>query len=307
MKDIAQGRIRQAPLSEFTQAPLEIASPDGVVLRGARFGQPDSPVVVLLHGGGQTRHAWTDTAHLLAASGFCAVSLDARGHGDSDWCPRGDYSADALVRDLRAILGSFSSPPYLVGASMGGLTALLTLGEDHTLDCRGLVLVDVAARLESDGVRRIIDFMRQHTAGFESLEQARDAVNAYNPTRKASASPAGLLKNLRHAPDGRLFWHWDPAFLGDVSMEGSGKGMFDPARLDGAAARLTLPVLLIRGFHSDVLSEEGARDLLARIPQARYQVVEQAGHMVVGDRNNAFTHAVLEFLNHAGDTSSANT
>jgi len=67
-------------------------------LRATRTGVQNSPVVPLLHGGGQTRHAWSDTGRALSAADY----IDARGHGDSEWCPRGDYSACAQSGDLRA-------------------------------------------------------------------------------------------------------------------------------------------------------------------------------------------------------------
>ena len=270
----------------------------GLVLSATQFGDPKSPQVLLLHGGGQTRHAWAHTATALARSGYCASCIDARGHGQSQWCPEGDYSGTALVSDLRAIIQSLPTSPYIVGASMGGLTAMLTLGEEPPLPYRGLVLVDVAPRLETKGVRRVIEFMRRHPDGFDSLDQVQDAVAAYNPTRKAPSSSQGLRKNLRQDANGRLHWHWDPAFLDHAVIPEANEGMFGRARLNLAASKLKLPILLIRGHHSDVLSEAGAQELLALVPHAKYRVIHQAGHMVAGDRNSIFTGAVLDFLQH---------
>ncbi|WP_340676373.1 alpha/beta hydrolase [Paraperlucidibaca sp.] len=270
---------------------------NGLILRGTQRGDPSGTIVLLLHGGGQTHHAWSHTARALATAGFCAITLDARGHGNSDWSPRGDYSANALSADLRLVLQSLPSSPIIVGASMGGLTSMLALGEDTSLTCQGLILVDVAPRLELSGVRRILKFMRQHQQGFDSLEQAGEAIAAYNPRRSPSHNSTGLRKNLRlDEESGRFHWHWDPAFLDHAVDPGSGEGLFDREQLDQAAQNLSLPVLLIRGFHSDVLSEEGAQELLSLIPQSDYVVLEQAGHMVAGDRNSVFTEAVLDFL-----------
>ncbi|WP_198361423.1 general stress protein [Halomonas sp. N3-2A] len=161
---------------------------------------------------------------------------------------------------------------------------LLTLGEDASLDCEALVLVDVAPRLEPRGVRRIIEFMRHHQDGFETLEQVRDAITAYNPRRPPSNDLSGLRKNLRQHSNGRFYWHWDPAFLNHANAPTKAGSMFDRARLELAARQLDVPVLLIRGYYSDVLSDRGATELLTLIPEARYVVLEQAGHMVAGDR-----------------------
>src|SRR4051794_12639033 len=103
------------------------------------YGDPSRQPVVLLHGGGQTRHAWGGTAAALAARGFHATALDLRGHGDSDWASDGDYSIEAMVGDLRAVVAAQSSAPAVVGASLGGLTALCAEGETTTPLARAIV------------------------------------------------------------------------------------------------------------------------------------------------------------------------
>ncbi|MES3040690.1 MAG: alpha/beta hydrolase [Pseudomonadota bacterium] len=294
--------LTDSPKQQYSSvAPILFVGADDLKLRASRYGQLTAPIVLLLHGGGQTRHAWADTAARLASAGYCAITLDARGHGDSDWCSKGDYSAQRLVADLSAVIRLLPSEPIIVGASMGGLTAMLALGENVSLCCSALVLVDVAPRLEQQGVRRIIEFMRRHQDGFDNLEQARDSVAAYNPHRPAPSDLSGLRKNLRQRNDGRLYWHWDPAFLNHADMPTENEGMFERVRLERAARTLTLPVLLIRGHQSDVLSDQGARELINLIPRARYVVLNQAGHMVAGDRNTVFTEAVLDFLHDIGN------
>lgn len=281
----------------ISSVPTLFVGANGLALRASRFGDLAAPIVLLLHGGGQTRYAWADTARTLANAGYCAITLDARGHGESDWCAQGDYSTQGLVADLSAVIRTLTTAPIIVGASMGGLTAMLALGEDASLPCSALVLVDVAPRLEQQGVRRIIEFMRRHQDGFDSLEQVRDAIAAYNPHRPPPSDLSGLRKNLRQQNDGRLYWHWDPAFLDHARLPtNSNEGMFERARLERAARKLSMPVLLIRGYHSDVLSDQGARELLNLVTHAQYVVLNQAGHMVAGDRNTIFTEAVLDFL-----------
>jgi pimeloyl-ACP methyl ester carboxylesterase len=73
-------------------------------------------------------------------------------------------------------------------------------------------------------------------------------------------------------------------------------GRRDPERLERAAATLRVPVLLVRGRMSDIVSEEGARAFLAIVPHAEFVDVSDAGHMVAGDRNDVFTDAVARFL-----------
>lgn len=273
--------------------PITFRGHDGLRLVGDAWGDPAAPPALLLHGGGQTRHAWGATAAALADDGWHAIALDLRGHGDSEWAADGDYSIDVLAHDLRRIVAVLGRPPAVVGASLGGLTALLAAGEsDHPI-CRALVLVDVAPRVQRDGVERIIDFMTGNPDGFASLEEAADAVASYAPHRPRPHRLDGLRKNLRRGPDGRYRWHWDPAMMRGPHRP---RATRDPERLETCARHLTVPTLLVRGRLSDLLSETGAASFLAIVPHASYVDVSGAGHMVAGDRNDHFTRAVVDFL-----------
>ena len=113
----------------MSAAPRLFPGADGHALAASveGAGRP----VLMLHGGGQTRHAWRKTGHDLAKAGFMAVRLDQRGHGDSPWDEAGryhffDYGRDAaaVARALRAETGL---APIAIGASLGGIAALLGL------------------------------------------------------------------------------------------------------------------------------------------------------------------------------------
>lgn len=265
----------------------------GVRLAAERWPSDDARgVVVLLHGGGQTRHSWKRTAARLASSGWLTIAYDARGHGDSEWDPNGDYTLDAFVADLLALVETLDSAPVLVGASLGGITSLVATGEHPGL-ASGLVLVDVVPRVEPAGVARIRGFLTAHRDGFGSLEEVADAISAYNPSRSAPRSLEGLKKNVRQHADGRWYWHWDPAF---IQIGDEPRRQTDPERLRAAASRLSVPTLLVRGQDSDVVSDSGVADMLGLIPHAEYVVVSAAGHMVAGDDNDVFAGRLSAFL-----------
>lgn len=272
--------------------PVEVISGD-LVLRGDAHGREDGPPVLLLHGGGQTRHSWAAVASQLAAAGCRAVAMDLRGHGDSDWAPDGDYRLDAFTRDVEAMVAHLDRVPVVVGASLGGMAALIAEGEAATVLSSGLVLVDIAPQIEPAGVERIVGFMTAHTDGFASLDDAADAIAAYRPERPRPTDLGGLEKNLRRQPDGRWRWHWDPGFL---APDRGPSSRAQPARLDAAARQVDVPTLLVRGRQSDLLSEQGAHHFLELVPHAGYIDVADAGHMVVGDRNDVFAASVLEFV-----------
>ncbi|HEX8803063.1 MAG TPA: alpha/beta hydrolase [Acidimicrobiales bacterium] len=285
---------------ESVSEVVRIPAAGGLALAAEVEGPADGPAVVLLHGGGQTRHSWAGTRHVLAEAGWRAWAVDLRGHGDSDWAADGNYSFGAFAGDVRALATALPRPPVLVGASLGGLASLLAVAESPVQErtARALVLVDVAHRIEESGRDRIGAFMTGNLDGFASLEEAADAIAAYNPHRPRPSDLSGLSKNLRRRDDGRWVWHWDPAFVQGRfgSPDETRASEVGEDRLGQAVDALRIPTLLVRGRRSDLLREEGAREFLARAPHAELADVAGAGHMVAGDRNEVFNAAMLGFL-----------
>jgi len=276
---------------------LTFSTPDGLTLIADSFGPKDGHPVLFAHGGGQTRHAWQNTCMALAEQNYQAVAVDLRGHGASDWAPNGDYRLERFAADMMLVADSFDKPPVLVGASLGGIVGLIAQGEKAPSDARGfsaMVLVDIATQVRTDGVEKIVGFMSENlNSGFASLEDAADAVARYLPNRPRPKDLSGLQKNLRLKDDGRYYWHWDPRFItGDNRPNGSQ----NPDRLEAAARNLTIPTLLIRGKKSELIDMDSVRAFQEHVPHAEFVDVAQAGHMVAGDRNDAFSGAVMEFL-----------
>ncbi len=272
---------------------LHFRTDDHIELAAHAWGQPEHPPVILLHGGGQTRHAWKNTARQLAAQGFYAMAVDLRGHGDSGWSPSGKYSMDGFVADLRCIAKTCRQPPVVIGASLGGITGLVCEGEGPPL-MAALVLVDVTPTVQQTGIEKIRLFMgAQAKEGFASVEAAADSIAAYLPHRPRPRSLAGLGKNLRQHVDGRYRWHWDPALL-NFSQQSLTAAL--SARLTAAASEIKMPVLLVRGDASELVSTADVDQFLKLVPHAQYANVADAGHMVAGDVNDQFGVAVLDFL-----------
>jgi pimeloyl-ACP methyl ester carboxylesterase len=285
---------------------ITLAGRNGIGLAADVVGDPSAPPVVLLHGAGQTRHAWGTTLEVLGARGWRAYSVDLRGHGQSDWDSAGDYGIEAFTEDVRVIARGMSRPPAIVGASLGGLASMVGIAEadDPARIARALVLVDVAPTIEMEGAVRIAAFMAARMKdGFASLDEVADVIAAYAPHRPRPTDLSGLRKNLRQRSDGRWAWHWDPRFVAGRfgSADETATSLADPERMRQAAKALTIPVLLVRGRMSDLVSEEGARELLELVPHARLADVAGAGHMVAGDRNDLFNDAVVSFLEEVRD------
>jgi pimeloyl-ACP methyl ester carboxylesterase len=281
---------------------VEFSGVDGITLvadewnRGAPTNTAGGhPSILMLHGGGQNRFSWKNTGQILADEGFHVVAMDSRGHGDSDRAPGADYAVETLTTDVMHVLDAIGRPVMIIGASMGGLTGILAAHRAGPDTVTHLVLVDVVPRFEKGGSARIREFMMGNIDGFETLEQAADAVAAYLPYRTKPRSPEGLKKNLRLL-DGRWHWHWDPAFMTKPGDDPE----LRTEKFEHAAMSLRIPVLLIRGKLSDVVSPEGVRHFLTTVPGAEFVELSDAGHTAAGDDNDAFTEVVVNFVRRAG-------
>ncbi len=288
---------------QITPAAAMFKGADGNTLVGDVYGE-DGPPVLLLHGGGQTRHAWKKTGDLIARLGRVGYAVDQRGHGDSEWVANGAYAFSDFAADARVLADTLAERsgvrPVAVGASLGGIAALLAEGGPNRPPDHGvfsaLVLVDITPRVDLAGVAKVQGFMRAHAnEGFGSIAEAADAVAAYLPHRPRPRSHEGLKKNLRLHSDGRWRWHWDPRFLDGRRRVGPGSGQIEQGLVD-AARHIRIPTLLVRGASSELVQERHAKDFLELVPHARYVDVSGARHMVAGDRNDQFAGAIEGFL-----------
>ncbi|MFC5743929.1 alpha/beta fold hydrolase [Dyella tabacisoli] len=248
--------------------------------------------LLFAHGFGQTRGAWKGAAAALATEGCRCVTFDARGHGESDRVPGGEYHMEQFVDDLLTLARAQPEPPVLVGASMGGLLGLVVAGEIDPSPFRALVLVDITPRWETAGVERILAFMQAHPEGFADYAEAAEQIAIYLPQRRERKSEDQLRPLLREGVDGRLRWHWDPAMLDGVVRESE---RYQP-RLMTAAAKVKVPLLLLSGGRSDVVSRDTVGEFLQLVPHAQHVELSQATHMLAGDANDAFTQEIVKFV-----------
>ena len=269
-----------------------VSAADGIALAVEIRNPAGAPTLLFAHGFGQTRGAWRGTAAALAAQGYRCVSFDSRGHGESERVPGGDYHMEQFVGDLRLLAHAELRKPILVGASMGGLLGLVLAGEIDPDAFRALVLVDITPRWETAGVERILAFMQAHPDGFASYEEAAEEIARYMPHRAERKTEDQLRPLLREGSDGRLRWHWDPALLSGLVSESE---RYQP-RLMAATAKVRVPVLLLSGGRSDVVSRDNVLEFLQLVPHAEHVELPRATHMVAGDANDAFTREIARFV-----------
>ncbi|CAN5364885.1 alpha/beta fold hydrolase [soil metagenome] len=271
----------------MTAEELRLQGADGVTIAADGYGDPASPSVVFLHGGGQSRSAWRGAARMVAEAGYYALSVDMRGHGASDWAKDGDYHFASYARDVAEIARPLGRVA-LVGASLGGRVAILAAARDPGL-VAAIALADVAPKVDEEATREMCHFFRSTSQGFGSLEEAAASLSTLTESRPG---PAEKLRPHMREEDGRLFWRWDPRFVDE-------RFMYDPlelAELEVSAATLRLPVLMIRAELSVVVRPEHLAEFHALVPHAELAEAKGIGHMLTGDANDAYAPILLEFL-----------
>lgn len=265
---------------------------DGRQVHYLEWGPSAAPPVLCLHGGGQTAYMYEELGAALRDR-YHVLAPDLPDHGDSD--PVSDPGRQALAATILPLCEHFGFHTVaIVGASLGGIVAI-THAAAHPQHVAAIALIDVGHRLEEEGVRKIIAFMSKHES-FASLHEAATEIAAYLPHRKEVRAES-LTRNLRQRTDGR--WVWKHGFNRRLRAEGAQQGKnwaHVIEGLDADAASLRCPVLVLRGAASDVLSNRGAEEVAALIPNARLAIVEKAGHLAAGDNPASTVNLITAFL-----------
>jgi len=268
---------------------------DGRQVHYLEWGPSGAPLVVCLHGGGQTSYMFEELGASLRDR-YHVIAPDLPGHGESNPLPNpSEFTREALTATLPGLLDEFGAgPAAFVGASLGGILSL-TLAGVAPARVHAIALIDVGHKLEADGVRRIVEFLSKHES-FASLEEAAQAVAEYTPQR-GRVDPERLRRNLRQRDDGRWIWKHN---LGNLTAERINDADWESSiveGLDDELAAIAVPVLVLRGSASDVLSSDGAAEIAAKLPDARLVEVSNAGHLAAGDNPTTTVDLITTFLN----------
>jgi len=267
-----------------------------IVLRQQRFhflewGHPDAPPIVLLHGGHQSAHSW-DLVSLHLAQTHRVFALDQRGHGDSEWSRDVNYSNHTMALDAGAFLDALGlERPILMGHSMGGRNSLL-LTKENPSRLRALVVVDIGPEISDEGRQAIAGFVRTNQE-FDDLEHFVANVRKYDPYRPREHIERTVKYNMLQRADGKFVSKCDstPRRLG---LQHSG-GSLDNVGLDDVR-QFDLPVLVVRGADSNILTQDAAERFRDALPQGTLAVVPNCGHNVHGQNTLGFIGAVGAFL-----------
>jgi pimeloyl-ACP methyl ester carboxylesterase len=248
--------------------------------------QRAAPEMVLLHGGAQNAHTW-DTVAMALDRPLVAVDLPSHGHSDDG--AEGPTGLSSNARDVsRAVEALAPDARGVVGMSLGGLTALSLAAQRPDL-VRRLVLVDITPGVNKEKAAAITAFVNG-PASFASFEDILARTVEHNPTRSVSSLRRGILHNAEQRDDGSWVWRY---------ARFRHQGVEEPraAHLWDVVSSLEVPLMLVRGMApGSVVADEDEEELKKRVPSARIEHVEGAGHSIQGDAPVALAALLDDFI-----------
>ncbi len=239
-------------------------------------GADDSPWIVCLHGLSSNAHNFDALAPYLAPK-YRVISIDVRGRGDSEWGPPTQYLPQTYASDLAAMLDAIGiARANLIGTSMGGVIAMMFAG-GWPERAERLVLNDIGPDIDTAGTERIANYVGLAPERFENLDEVVEYYRAnYQPMAKMARDELRELVrwSVKPGADGGLTWKMDPNVRRPL------RGGTAQQRLDlwVPFARVTCPMLIVRGAESDILASATAARMCKVHNRATSIEVPHVGH-----------------------------
>lgn len=227
-----------------------------------------SPAIVFVHGNSSSRALWHP---LMDRMGDCELlAIDLRGHGDSEWVSPPNYSTAGYAYDIAHAARKLASPEFiLVGHSNGALASAYFASRLEPKP-KALVYIDIAPRVPEHQVAYFRDRAGSVNRVWTSLDKLTGAMSAADPSIPTDVL-ARYLSEFSETVEGGI----------RQKLDSMTYGAWEPEDVWGDLAKLTMPLHIIRGGTSRVLSAEVAEEMKARLPAAQYHEVEGAGHFMM--------------------------
>ena len=259
---------------------------NGMTLRALEWGQPGRPALCFLHGGSAHAH-WFDAVVPAFVDSFHIISLDQRGHGESDWAPDARYGTEQFASDLVGVMDHLGwAQMVVVGHSMGGHNAM-GFSAWHADRVRGLCVVDSRPSLPAE---RLQAMHRRGHRGPRRHETLDSALRSFRLLPAETLAAPDLLEHLGRQGisqrEGRFLYRFDPEC----------NGARNPADGWSLLPQIKAPTLLVRGELSPIMPKEMAERMEAAIPNARLVTMLGVYHHLVLDAPEAFSRILDDFL-----------
>ncbi|WP_417684314.1 alpha/beta fold hydrolase [Roseibium sp.] len=270
--------------TEIYGEPFNYNSVDGLNLAGRRWRgrnlEDDRVPVLCLTGLSRNTKDFQAVASFLSAHGHEVIALDYRGRGESDWDPNWEnYSLPVEASDIDAAVEHLDLQRFAVlGTSRGGLHAMTMAGRLGADQLAGIILNDIGPKIEASGIQRLATSIGK-TMLFRDAADCAEKLAAGLRNQFPSLGPTDWLRfasQLGATSLAGFQLEYDPALANTIAAMDDGAPLPDLWPLFETLE--DIPLLILRGEHSDILSKETADEMVARHPRAVLHSVEGEGH-----------------------------
>ena len=277
---------------------IEVRSQDGLSLAVDLVGEGEP--VVLVHGLGFSRKRWQGSVDALSAAGYCVVSYDMRGFGDSQ-LPEADYGMDDLCGDLATIADTLELDRFhLVGHSLGGMySQLYTLANPGRV--RSLTLVSTTSHSGERGSAfgSALSYLAKH--GYDKAMENETFRNKVEMAIVFLSDPS-----VRSQLDGTLSQELPTgdellALIRRMTPEANPARSYAWRCTVGFSTRkrlhqLSCPTFVMHGTRDMIIPYVAGQLLNEGLDGARWQSFDGAGHSLPMEREAEFSAALVDFL-----------
>lgn len=263
---------------------------NGLSIHYLDWGGSSSRNLLLVHGQGGNAHNWDFIAQELRHD-FRIIAIDQRGHGDSSHT-RDGYAVTAFASDLAAFADAIGIVPYdYVGASLGARNAIAYAG-DHTHHLKHLVCLDYGPEMSVTSARKQIGGMNRRPLGWRSIDEYVEHSAQANPKPSADYHRNSALHGLRLNYAGKYVSKHDP----DLFWINGSFGAKEVPLLWDQWAKITCPILEMKGAESDFLSPQILERMQALQPTMQFVEVPDSGHPIAADNPQFLIAQLQHFL-----------
>ena len=235
---------------------------NGLNIHYVDWGGDSNRNLLLVHGQGGNARNWDHIA-LALRDEFRVVALDQRGHGESDHTREG-YAVTAFASDLAEFAEKIGITPYsYVGASLGARNGISYAG-DHSDHLKHFVCLDYGPEMSVASARNQISGMNRRALGWRSIDE-------YVRHQAQHALRLNYAGKYVTKSDPDMFW-----------INGS-FGVNEVPHLWEQWAKISCPILELKGGESDFLSPEIWDRMHETQPSLRFVEVPESGHGITGD------------------------
>ena len=264
---------------------------NGIKLHYLEYGTAGKPPMLFVHGGAAHAH-WFDFVVADFVPDYRVLSLDLRGHGDSEWADPPRYTFHEYAADVDAFAKALDLRDFvLIGHSMGGMVSLLYTATYPGRVSR-LVVVDTIMLMPAERVTKMHEFGKRPARPYATQQ---DLLERYRlePAGPQYARPEVVRHMALHAGRKNAEGRWQ--HKADRRVYAS----FE--RIEGVPlwGKVKIPALVIKGEHSKRFLPKALAEVRANAPQVQHAEVPASDHHITLDNPQGFVEVVKAFLKNA--------